>query len=124
MTPARRSDQRGRTPHWTALGAYLCAALAYSLPIESLAEIPLVRAQQRITEGDGGFSDILGEWAHFAYLAPLGDLDGDGVLDAAVGAPNQDGGGRETGAVWVLFLNRDGTLQSERKICGNTGSGE
>ena len=57
-------------------------------------------------------------------LAACGDVDGDGVADLAVGAPGTrdsscpnegdiclHGGGR-TGAVWILFLTREGTVYS------------
>ena len=35
----------------------------------------------------------------------LGDLDGDGVTDIAVGAILDDDGDDDAGAVWILFLN-------------------
>ena len=43
-----------------------------------------------------------------AAVGALGDGDGDGVTDLAVGANNDDDGGVERGAVWVLFVSRDG----------------
>jgi hypothetical protein len=49
-------------------------------------------------------------------LAPLGDFDGDGIEDLAVGAPGDDDGGFGRGAVYLLFLNADGTVKDERKI--------
>ncbi|MCH8808055.1 MAG: FG-GAP repeat protein [Planctomycetes bacterium] len=54
-------------------------------------------------------------------MASLGDLDGDGVDDLAVGAINDDDGGQDRGAVWVLFLNTDGTVKSHRKISDTEG---
>lgn len=42
-------------------------------------------------------------------LAPLGDLDGDGVPELAVGA-YQWSSPEQLGAVWVLFLKRDGSV--------------
>ena len=34
------------------------------------------------------------------------DLDGDGVRDLTPGAPLDDDGGTDRGAVWVLFMQR------------------
>lgn len=63
----------------------------------------------------------------FGYsLAPLGDIDGDGVPDLLVGAPEDDlpctrafgicpGLLDNTGAVWVLAMNRDGSVKQYRK---------
>ena len=39
-------------------------------------------------------------------VAALGDLDGDGVIDLAVGAERDDTGGTNRGAVQVLFLKK------------------
>jgi hypothetical protein len=52
-------------------------------------------------------------------LAPLGDLDGDGVPDLAAGAFELGGGGgfgSRLGSVFVLFLNADGTVKQHRIV--------
>ena len=49
--------------------------------------------------GTLGYDDHFG-----SSVTPLGDLDGDGVIDIAVGADGDDDGGSGRGAVWVLFL--------------------
>ena len=54
-------------------------------------------------------------------LASLGDLDGDGVGDLAVGAIRDDDEGRDRGAVWILFLDQDGTVKSHEKISSTQG---
>jgi len=44
-------------------------------------------------------------------VASIGDLDGDGVLDLAVGAMNDEGGvgnTLESGAVYIHYMNNDG----------------
>ena len=46
----------------------------------------------------------------------IGDVDGDGVIDIVVGARSDDDGEIDAGAVYVLFMNRDGTLKSYQKI--------
>lgn len=38
-----------------------------------------------------------------AAAAALGDLDGDGIGDVAIGAENDDDSGIDSGAVWILF---------------------
>ena len=50
-------------------------------------------------------------------IANLGDLDGNGAVDLAVGAPG-DRGDSFRGAVWILFMNRDGSIARRRKIDG------
>ena len=54
---------------------------------------------------------------------PIGDLDGDGVTDLAVGAYRDDTGGGGRGAVHVLLLNSDGTVKSSQKIASGVGGG-
>ncbi len=56
-------------------------------------------------------------------VAPLGDLDGDGVPDLAVGAGADDADGSDRGAVHVMFMNSDGTVKSTAEINGNTADG-
>ena len=53
----------------------------------------------------------------------LGDLDRDGITDLAVGAPWDDTGGPNRGAVYVLFMNADGTVRNSQKIAHETGGG-
>ncbi len=81
-----------------------------------------VRAHRKISSTQGGFTGALDNGDQFGCsLAPVGDLDGDGVPDLAVGARLDDDGGPGTGAVWLLFLNRDGTVKTHSKISGATG---
>ncbi len=54
--------------------------------------------------------------------ASLGDLDGDGTADIAVGAPGNSGCGC-TGTVYVIFLNPDGTAKRSATIDGTTPGG-
>lgn len=81
-----------------------------------------VKSQTKISATAGGFAAGLdGNDLFGTSLANLGDLDGDGVVDLAVGAPQDDDGGVDFGAVWVLFLNTDGTVKGQSKISATAG---
>ena len=81
-----------------------------------------VLSHQKISDTQGGFRGILDNDDLFgASVASLGDLDGDGVTDLAVEAHFDDDGGTNRGAVWILFLNADGTVKSHQKISDTQG---
>ncbi|MCP4039377.1 MAG: hypothetical protein GY733_20720 [bacterium] len=81
-----------------------------------------VKAEQKISFTSGGFAGALDDQDQFGQsLSALGDLDGDGVIDLAVGAHLDDDGGSERGAVWILFLDTDGTVKSHQKISSAAG---
>ena len=83
-----------------------------------------VKSHQKISDTQGGFTGMLGTLDWFGgAVAPVGDLDGDGVGDLAVGAELDDDGGADRGAVWVMFLNVDGTVESHQKISSTQGGG-
>jgi hypothetical protein len=81
-----------------------------------------VKGHQKISSTDGNFDGALDNDDEFSRVASLGDLDDDGVTDLAVGAPGDDDGGPNRGAVWILFLNSDGTVNRHRKISDTEGS--
>jgi hypothetical protein len=64
----------------------------------------MVKSSTKIASGTGGDSTLASYGEFGGSLASLGDLDGDGVTDLAVGAPLDDTGGLDRGAVHVLFL--------------------
>ncbi len=73
--------------------------------------------EQKIDQSEGSFGGNLDPGDFFGRAtAGLGDVDGDGIGDLAVGAPFDDDGHLGAGAVWILFLNRDGTVKAESKI--------
>ncbi|MCH8344207.1 MAG: FG-GAP repeat protein [Planctomycetes bacterium] len=84
-----------------------------------------VNSHQKISDTAGGFTGILDNMDNFGNsAASLGDLDGDGVGDLAVGAWRDDDGGLaalDRGAVWILFLNANGTVKSHQKISDTQG---
>ena len=87
----------------------------------ALAQPGSVLSYQKIssTQGNGpplDNGDLFGTSA-----ASLGDLDGDGVGDLAVGVWRDDDGGTDRGAVWILFLNKNGAVKSHQKISVTEG---
>jgi hypothetical protein len=81
-----------------------------------------IKSTQKISATTGGFSGELAEGDNFGTgLANLGDLNNDGVTDLAVGATLTDDGGSDKGAVWILFLNSDGTVSDSQKISATSG---
>jgi hypothetical protein len=82
-----------------------------------------VKGEQKISQTFGGFGGALDDDDRFGQaVAGLGDLDGDGVPDLAVGASGDDDGGSARGAIWVLFLNADGTVKAHQKISDLAGA--
>ena len=82
----------------------------------------IVRAHQKISETEGGFTGTLNDRDTFgSSVASMGDLDGDGITDLAVGAERDADGGSNRGAVYVLFLNPDGTVKAHQKISDTAG---
>jgi len=87
-----------------------------------------VKEAHEINELLGGFTAVLDDVDQFGTsVANLGDLDGDGVTDIAVGAVKDDDGGNDgnpdadVGAVYVLFLEADATVKSWVKISDTSG---
>lgn len=114
-----------RTPaRFAALLA--CAALPASLGAPLGAQGLQIQLEQKVSATAGGFTGTLDIFDFFgASITPVGDLNGDGVPDLAVGAPRDDDGGTTglsgLGAVWVLFLNANGTVASHQKISMTEG---
>ena len=82
-----------------------------------------VKDYQKISSTEGGFGASLENEDHFGgSLALIGDLNGDGVQDIAVGAYDDDDGGTKRGAIYILFLNTDGTVSGYQKISDTAGN--
>ena len=82
-----------------------------------------VKSHQKISDTEGNFTGTLDNSDEFGVgIALLGDIDNDNVVDLAVAAHGDDDGGTNRGAVWVLFLNSDGTVKSHQKISDTEGN--
>ncbi|MCP4967240.1 MAG: hypothetical protein GY926_18665, partial [bacterium] len=81
-----------------------------------------VKAEQKISDTAGGLTTALDDTDYFGIsVSGIGDVDSDGVGDLTVGARLDDDGGADRGAVYVLFLNSDGTVKAEQKISSTDG---
>lgn len=81
-----------------------------------------VREQQEIADDTGGFDGNLKNDDEFgSAVAAIGDVNGDGVTDLAVGAPYDDDGSSNAGSVWILFMGMDGKVASRQKISAKSG---
>jgi len=56
-------------------------------------------------------------------VANIGDLNNDGVSDIAVGAWGDDDGGGQSGALHIMFMNTDGSIDSTVEINSSTANG-
>lgn len=57
-----------------------------------------------------------------AAVANIGDLDGDGISELAVGGPEADDVDPDSGSVWILFLDASGSLRTCQRISEGAGN--
>ncbi len=82
-----------------------------------------VKAHQKISDTEGNFTATLDAEDEFGRgYALLDDWDGNGVRELAVAATLDDDGGENSGAFYVLFMNRDGTVLSHQKVSRLSGN--
>jgi hypothetical protein len=104
------------------LGTSLLAFAALTFAAPARGAMGEVRSHQKISQITGGFLGSLANSDQLGFsIASLGDLDGNGVAELAVGARGDDAGGPDRGAVWILFLNPNGTVSAHQKISDTQG---
>ncbi|MFN3404242.1 MAG: immunoglobulin domain-containing protein [Cytophagaceae bacterium] len=82
-----------------------------------------VMSHQKISEGTGGFTDVVQPGnSKGQSVINIGDLDHDGVTDLAMSSSLYSVENPQGGAVWILFMNQNGTVKSHSRISKNTSS--
>src|SRR6185503_2575243 len=84
-----------------------------------------VLSSQKISNLSGGFAGTFADGDEFGNaLINMGDIDGPtgGVASLAVGVAANDDAGFNRGAVQILFLNSNGTVNSFQKISSTSGN--
>ena len=82
-----------------------------------------VGGTQKVSELSGGGPVLDPSDLYGSSIASLGDLDGDGVGDLAVGVFGDDDGGTDAGAIYIHFMNTNGTVKSTQKVSELSGGG-
>jgi len=78
---------------------------------------------QKISDTQGGFTYPLERYSQFSHgIANIGDVDGDGIDDLAVGKPIDNDGVISSGSVFIMFMNQDGTVREHQKISNTKGN--
>jgi len=84
-----------------------------------------VKSYSKISSTSGNLNCTLTNNSRFGYgVCGLGDINNDNIPDIAVGGYGDNDGGANTGAVWILFMNSNGTVKNCKKISSLTGYGE
>lgn len=93
------------------------------LPVAVGADVVEIQSIVRLGEGTTGVSGLDNDDRYGMWITNIGDIDGNGVLDIAVGATKDEAGATlDTGAVYIHRLNSDGTVLGTTKIGeGSTG---
>jgi hypothetical protein len=132
-------DDHTATAHgWATASPNRQVRLTLAFVALVLITLALVIAEARPTraqDGGAGAEDVAdtapeilrldvtvrGEQSRLGPPEVVGDIDGDGVIDYAVGAYSDDLAGEDTGAVYLLLMNADGTVRSQQRVSAGAG---
>ncbi|WP_158308629.1 T9SS type B sorting domain-containing protein [Christiangramia forsetii] len=82
-----------------------------------------VKAHSKISDFEGDFTgQFNGDVVFGTDIGNIGDLNNDGIEDIIVSARRDYDGNPGAGAIWVLFLNSDFTVNSYSKISETEGN--
>ena len=83
-----------------------------------------VKKTRKIASGTDGYGpNLLNYDTYGSSIANIGDLNGDGITDIAVGARHDDMGGNDRGTVYIHFMNSNGTVKQTQEINNSTTKG-
>ncbi|MEM7483644.1 MAG: integrin alpha [Bacteroidota bacterium] len=107
-------------------GCFLICVLSCSSNDETVPDEQIINESElfyqaegfvKIENGLGGLVADLDSGDRFARdHDAIGDVNGDGIIDYVIGARSDDDGGIDAGAVYILFMNEDGSVLSNQKI--------
>ena len=80
-----------------------------------------ILSHQQIASGTGDFTATFNDMSFGCAVGSIGDHNNDLYMDLVVGAYEDNDGGTSRGAVFVLFLEQDGTVLSHQKISFTKG---
>ena len=102
---------------------FAMCSLLFQLPSEAFAADGDVSSTVAIASDTTNGPSLASGDIFGTSIANIGDLNGDGVNDLAVGADNDDEGGDKRGAVHIMFMNTDGSVDSTAEINDSTTNG-
>lgn len=100
---------------FAATASIASAARAADLPFAAIVARPL-SGQHPVFGGQISTGERFGR-----ACTGLGDIDGDGVPDIAVGSRSDQDGGTDAGAVYIVLMNRDLTPKAATKLGAASG---
>jgi hypothetical protein len=104
-----------------------CFSVAFILSIHTFSSAQVnyftIGSVNKISSTQGNFLGLLDNGDCFGnHVDTVGDLNNDGITDLVVGAPWDDDGGVDKGAVYILFMNSNGTVNHHQKISDTQGN--
>ena len=101
----------------------LILSLGFHVPSDAYAADGDVTSTVEINDYTANGPELSDSDNFGSSVANIGDLNGDGVEDIAVGATGDDDGGKNRGAIHIMFMNTDGSIDSTVVINDSTPNG-
>ena len=105
---------------------FAASSLLFQLPSEAFADSNSegsVKSTLEINDSTTNGPDLSNNDRFGWSVANIGDLDGNGITDIVIGATQDDAGGNNRGAVHIMFMNADGSVDSTVEINSDTTNG-